>query len=210
MLMTYFGAGQDVPEGSCSPSVLHGTVPVVFGSREIALNVGFVAGRIRLFNELHSGWMTDSSALADLLTLLPVSAELGGQPGPRFVRVRLEEPVPGIGMVTYPLSWGADDGSGRLLPVLEMGLRLRAGWPGQTFLMLAGTVWLPIDHLGADALDVQQSRRGVNARVEEWLSRLARAMSGQAAGLPRRPLADLPASGAGVSPPVPGDPVPTG
>ena len=79
-------------------------------------------------------------------------------------------------------------------PVLDMGLRLRAGWPGQTFLRLAGTVRLPLGHLGADALDTQQSRRGVDARVEEWLARLARAMSGPAGALPGRNADPWPAS----------------
>ncbi len=135
--MTCFAADQGRPEDDRPAAALPAIVPVPFSSREIALAVGFVAARVRLFNELHNGWMTDSSAFADLLTLLPWPADLGGPPGPRFVRVRLEEPVPGIGVVTYPLSWGTDDGSGRLVPVLDMGLRLRAGWPGQTFLRLA-------------------------------------------------------------------------
>ena len=201
--MTCFTADQGRPEYHRPASGLPAVVAVPFSSREIALQVGFVAARIRLFNELHNGWMTDSSALADLLTLLPGAADLGGPPGPRFVRVRLEEPVPGIGLVTYPLSWGADDGSGRLEPVLDMGLRLRSGWPGQTFLRLAGTVRLPLDHLGAGALDTQQSRRGVDARVEEWLARLARAMSGPAGALSRH--SDLEPASAGVARRAPAD-----
>ncbi len=192
MLMTYFPANCDVPGSSgMMPAASSGTSPVVFGSREIELDVGYVAARIRLLTMLHSGWMADSSALADLLVLLPVPSDLGGPPGPRFVRVRLQEPVLGNGMITFPLSWGADD-DGRLRPVLDLGLTLRAGPPRRTYLRLDGTVWLPaarpvraVARPEPGIASVRPERRGLAVQ--------AGAIADQASWLPVRPAGGWPA-----------------
>ena len=188
MLMTYFPANCDVPGSSgLMPAASSGASPVVFGSREIELDVGYVAARIRLLTMLHSGWMADSSALADLLVLLPVPSDLGCPPGPRFVRVRLQEPVLGNGMITFPLSWGADD-DGRLRPVLDLGLTLRAGLPRRTYLRLDGTVWLPAARAIRAVAVPSPASPVFGPSVEAWLSRLARSLTSPA-GRPSGPSA---------------------
>lgn len=188
--MSRFSANRVRAMASGSPPALCSKAPVVFGSREIALDVGFLAARIRLLNVLHSGRMTEASALADLLALLPWPADDRPQAGPRLVWVRLQEPTGETGIVIFPMTWAAAGSDGRLQPVLDLGLTLRAGRPGQAgraFLRLTGTLWLPVAPASWQTLDARPARQVVAASIEPWLSRLAHTLTRPSAGLSRRP-----------------------
>jgi hypothetical protein len=154
--------------GGGPPSGLDGAgSPLLFGSREHELAVGFVAARVRLLNLVRGSWTADVRPLADLLSALAAwPAGRDGHAVPSRVRVRLQEPQSGAGMVAFPLSWEADRGAGPALPVLDARLTLRSGAAGQTFLRLNGSVrppWpVPVPSV---------------ATVESWLSAVADALA---------------------------------
>jgi hypothetical protein len=164
----------------CDPaSGLAGTgSPLPFGSREHELDVGFVAARVRLLNLVRGSWTADVGPLTDLLAAL--AAWPSGEDGPAvpsLIRVRLQEPVSGAGMVVFPLSWDADHDGGLSLPVLNAQLTLRAGLAGQTFLRLNGSVRPPLPTGAAPASAAAQPRVPSAASVELWLTGVADALA---------------------------------
>ena len=175
--MTHFPDMHAYPAGD-GPAALSGA-PLTFGSRELVLDVGFVSSRIRLFNLMNRSWLTDVNGFVELLAALPVPA---GQvlPVPRMVRVRLEEPMTGAGMVMLPIHLEAVAGSSLPLRVLELGLTLRAGRSGDTYLRLNGAVQPPFAMTGPDAFDPSPAQRAIAAGADSWLARVAELLSSPA------------------------------
>jgi hypothetical protein len=160
--------------GGGAPSGLNGAgSPLLFGSREHELSVGFVAARVRLLNLVRGSWTADIRPLADLLSSLAAwPAGPDGPAVPSRVRVRLREPQSGAGMVAFPLSWEADRGAGPAQPVLDARLTLRSGAAGQTFLRLNGSVRPPWPVPASGLVHVPSV-----ATVESWLSAVADALA---------------------------------
>ena len=141
--------------------MLKGDAELSFATAELTLNMGFVAGRVRLLGLMHR--VADAGLVMSVLAELtdpPVRGLCGGR-----LMVRLGEPVTAAGMAMFPMSWETDGLDSRPPTMAELRLTLRAGGAGQTFIGLAGTVWQPGD--AGTAL------RAVLARAESWLSRLA-------------------------------------
>jgi hypothetical protein len=142
-----------------------------FATAELTLNVGFVAGRVRLLRLIHR--MADAGLATSLLAALPDPA-VHALACDRLL-VRLAEPVAGTGMVMFPMSWEADSLDRLPLTLADLRVILRAGGAGQTFIRLTGTVWQPGD--------AGPAPRTVTVRAGDWLSRLAEVLTGaQAAG----------------------------
>jgi hypothetical protein len=160
--------------GGGPPSGLDGAgSPLLFGSREHELAVGFVAARVRLLNLVRGSWTADVRPLADLLSALTASPAGPESPAiPSRVRVRLQEPQSGAGMVVFPLSWEAERGGEPALPVLDAQLTLRSGSAGQTFLRVNGSVRPQWAAPASGFVQVPSV-----ASVESWLSAVADALA---------------------------------
>jgi hypothetical protein len=145
--------------------VLRGDAEVSFATAEVTLNMGFVAGRVRVLRFMHL--VADAGLVTSVLAALP-DPPVRGRSRDRLL-VRLAEPGTAAGTAMFPMSWetGRFDSRPRTMAVLR--LTLRAGGAGQTLIGLAGTVWQP-----GDAGTV---RRVVMARAEDWLSRLAQVLN---------------------------------
>lgn len=136
-----------------------------FATAERALNMGFVAGRVRLFRLMHR--VADAGLAASVLAALP-DPPVRARCGVRLL-VRLAEPVTAPGMAMFPVSWKTDGPDSRPRTMADLRLTLRAGGAGQTFIGLAGMVWQPGD--------AGTARRAVLAGAENWLSRLAEVLT---------------------------------
>jgi hypothetical protein len=151
--------------------VLKGDAELSFATAELTLNMGFVAGRVRLLRLMHR--VAEAGVVTSLLAGLP-DPPVRARSRDRLL-VRLAEPVTAAGMAIFPMSWETDGPASRRLTMADLRLTLRAGGAGQTFIRLAGTVWRPGD--------AESARQAVMARAEDWLSRLAEVMtSAQTAG----------------------------
>jgi hypothetical protein len=151
--------------------VLKGDAHLSFATAELTLNVGFVAGRVRLLRLMHR--VADAGLVTSMLAGLP-DPPLRARFRDRLL-LRLAEPVTADGMAIFPMCWETDAPGSRPLTMADVRLILRTGGAGQTFIRLAGTVWQPGP--------AEPARRAVKARAEDWLSRLAEVMtSAQTAG----------------------------
>lgn len=171
--VTEFRALCNFPSFSVLASAVKGDAELSFATAELALNMGYVAARVRLLRLVHRGDVSDVGLVTRLLAALPPLAHHAL--ARERLLVRLAEPITGTGMVMVPMSWESGGLGSRPLPVADLRLTLRADGAGQTFIRLAGTVWQPGD--------AEPARRAVMASAGDWLSRLAEVLTGaQTAG----------------------------
>jgi hypothetical protein len=147
-----------------SARVLRREAELSFGTAELALHMGFVAGRVRLLRLIHR--VAEAGLVPSVLAALP-APPLRSRSCDRLL-VRLAEPVTAAGMAVFAMSWETHGLDSRPRTVADLRLTLRAGGAGQTFIGLAGTVWHPGD---------ATARRAVMARAEDWLSWLAEVLN---------------------------------
>jgi hypothetical protein len=146
-------------------------VQLTFSTREIGLAVGFVAARVRLFNQLHAGQLSEVRRFADLLAAMPVPPEPGWLVHPAPIRLRVEEPASGAGLLLVVMHLETYSGAAPL-PLLDLGLALRAGESGHTLLRLTGDVKVQ-NGLVAPTLGPDLARHAVVASAEAWLEQFA-------------------------------------
>jgi hypothetical protein len=167
----------------------------MFTDHAVRLDIGYPVAGARFLRLAHGDWLDGPSrdAYAEGLVGHVRVGPFGSVPGmSKLVRVSLLDPVPRDDMVLIPIRWEATGRMGRLFPVLDANLSVRADGRG-TELRITGAYRPPLDGLGQE-LDHALLHRVAEATIRSLLHHIATTLAAPGAE----------AAGPGAADPGPG------
>lgn len=162
----------------------------MFASRELVLDVSFLAAQAGLGRLTDGCWLDDASRLAyaEGLAGLPRAGPFGDTSGAsKLVRVSLLEPTPRKDLVILALRWEATGVRGSAFPVLDANLELSPASETSSRLVLTGAYRPPlgVPGFGLDRAVLQQV---ASTTVYALLKRIGEAIAGAQQGNGQTPV----------------------
>jgi hypothetical protein len=161
-----------------------GAIPTVPVARVHALNVSFIAARVRLVSLISGGSLVPASinAYARGLPRLARRAPADALSAAALITVRIPEPADAAGLVVLPLHWHAIGPGGQLIRVLNADLMLIAARADRTLLRLQGAFRLPFVVAGSAAERDELPQRAAAASMSFLLDHVRASLAGPAPG----------------------------